>query len=151
MFGNYSFTQLAAVAVTAVAFSMIASTVVGLGLAAVLPATAASASVIGFTSTVASVMGFIAGFPMGMKIHDKISDTYYGIKRRRENPAIRRVKRTAAPAKSFDQQKKPKNGLMNKLSNAFRGSKAKKTDENVIKIINPDRKNDGASKGPGAA
>jgi len=148
MFGNYSFTQLAAVAVTAVAFSMLASAVVGIGLAAVLPATAASASVIGFTSTVASVMGFIAGFPMGMKIHNKISDTYYGMKRRRENPAIRRVKQ-AAPAKAFDQGQKP--GLKSKLSSLFKRSKAPKNDNNVIKVISTDRKNDGASKGPGAA
>src|SRR5690606_10012290 len=122
MFGGYSFTQLAAVAVTAVTFGMVASTVVGLGLTAALPATAAAASVVGFASTVASVMGFLAGFPAGMKLHEKISDTWYGMKRRRENPAIRRVQRQTAPAKSFGQ----KTGLMSKLSGAFKRSKAPK-------------------------
>ena len=149
MFGGYSFTQLAAVAVTAVTFGMVASAVVGIGLTAALPATAAAASIIGFSSTVASVMGFLAGFPAGMKLHEKISDTYYGMKRRRENPAIRRVQRQTAPAKSFDQ--KQKTGLMSKLSNAFKRSKAPKNDNNVIKVISVDRKNDNASKGPGAA
>ncbi len=152
MFGGYSFSQLGAIAVTAVTFGILASTVVGLAMTAALPATAAAASVIGFTSTVASVMGFLAGFPAGLKLHEKISDTYHGLKRRRQNPAIRKP-RAAASLRHAQMNQKP--SILKKLTSVFKRSqkantnKANKANDAVIQVIDTSPQKP-AQKKPGA-
>lgn len=140
MFGNYKFTELLAMATTAVAFSFAASTLVGVGLAAALPATAAVATGIGFASTIAGVMGFMVGFPAGMKLHGKISDMHFGMTHKRKHQALNR------PGLSVDKQ-----GVFSKmgqsLSNIFKSSKNKQS----ITVVgqNPNKKNDNKNKNKG--
>jgi len=134
MFGGYKFSEIVAGATVGVLCGVVASTLVATGLGLLLPATAAAATGVGITAQIAGLVGVIAGFPMGIKAHDKVSEMRYSGRLKKRKHVARTPRAAAKEPGMFSK-------LGQKLSSTF-GSKSKKSDNQKVQIISVDPKND---------
>ena len=140
MFGGYKFSEIVAGATVGVLCGVVASTLVATGLGLVLPATAAAATGIGITAQIAGLVGVIAGFPMGIKAHDKVSEMRYSGHVRKRKHVARTPQAAAKEPGLFSK-------LSQKLSSTF-GSKSKKADKPKVHVISAAPKNNKKPNAP---